>query len=464
MTLLPRSLTGRLLATAALFIMLALVATGVAVQFALHRFVQGQIDQRLDGQIMTIEAALESQPDGVIALGRNVDAPPFDNPRTGWFWLARTADRSWHSRGPVPPDLNLGPEPGPTGRPGPLAARGVGGRPVRMRVHVAEIGGQAVTVAAAAPIEALYGPLRDALVPLVTALLVLGASLILATVLQVRTGLRPLRDLQRRLAEVRTGQIERLPTLQPDEVRPLVAEMNSLLDQNAANLERARRHVANLAHGLKTPLAALTLALQEPARDPDRSLRGLTLTMDRRIRHHLARARAAALGVAARRTLPLAARIADHAAAFAKIYADKKVRIDIAVAAEITVACDAQDLDEMIGNLLDNAFKWCGGAVRVAAEPRDKVIELIVEDDGPGVLPERLQDILRPGQRLDESVPGDGFGLAIVSELAELYGGGVSLARSPLGGLRAALLLPSAGWDGTHRGSGPLGRVATTAS
>lgn len=445
MKLLPQSLRGRLVATAALFIVLALVATGIAVRFALYRFVHGQIDQRLDGQLMTIEAALEAQPDGSVALTRNVDAPPFDNPRTGWFWLARAGTQTWHARGLQLAEIRLdllraeGSD-----RPRPLGGMGPGGRPVFMRARNLDVGGRDVLLIAGAPLEAQNGPLRDALFPLATALAVLGAGLILATFVQVRTGLSPLVELQGMLAEVRAGRLARLPVEQPAEVRPLVGEMNSLLDENAVNLERARRHVANLAHGLKTPLAALTIALTQAGRDPDRSLARLAVAMDRQIRHHLTRARTAALGSAARISLPLAPRIADHTAAFAKIYADKTIQCHMSIAPEINVACDPQDLDEMVGNLLDNAFKWADSAILLRAGVVDRGIELAVEDNGPGVPAERMPDVLRPGQRLDESVSGDGFGLAIVQELAELYGGGLTLAPSSLGGLGATLTLPSA--------------------
>ena len=166
------------------------------------------------------------------------------------------------------------------------------------------------------------------------------------------------------------------------------------------------------------------------------------MAMDRRIRHHLARARAAVLGGATPHRHPLAPRIADHTAAFAKIYADKAVACRVSVAPDVAVACDSQDLDEMVGNLLDNAFKWCRSTVQVSAAAEPGAVRLAVEDDGPGVAADQLAAILKPGQRLDEQVSGDGFGLAIVQELTELYGGAVTLSPSPLGGLHVTLTLP----------------------
>ena len=440
----PGSLRGRLLAAAALFIGLALLATGTAVQFALHRFVQGQIDQRLDGQLITIGAALTAEPDGTVELSRNVDGPPFDNPRTGWFWLIRTPTHSWLSAGARTIDIDLPAVPdGPFRHPVPLTGHGPGGREVRARADHVTVGGRDVVIIAGAPLEALNGPLRDALVPLLTALLVLGTGLITATLLQIRLGLRPLADLRTGIAAVRAGQIERLPAAQPDEIRPLVGELNSLLDQHAANLERARRHVANLAHALKTPLATLTLSLDGRDESDDR-LRDLALTMERHIRHHLARARIAALGTSARNSLSVAARLTDHADAFGKIYADKYIRCTQAVPDSLAVACDPQDFDEMAGNLLDNAFKWARSVVTVDATAEGARVRLTISDDGPGVEADQRDLILKRGRRLDESMPGDGFGLAIVQELVELYGGEVALAAQEPSGLRVSITLPAA--------------------
>jgi signal transduction histidine kinase len=301
-----------------------------------------------------------------------------------------------------------------------------------------------VTIAAAAPLQALAGPLRQAMIPLLVTLGLLALGLIGGVVLQVRLGLRPLARLRDELAKVRTGRAERIAGPQPSEVRPLVAELNTLLDQNAINLERARRHVANLAHGLKTPLATLALALEEPERDRDGRLRPLVTIMDRRIRHHLTRARAAALGGADRSRALLAPRIADHLAVFAKLYADKSLEFETAVDADAALACETQDLDEMLGNLIDNACKWGRRRIRIAAEAGAAMTDVIIEDDGPGLSDGEASAAMRPGQRVDESAPGYGFGLPIVRELAELYGGGVTLAKSEIGGLRVALRLPTA--------------------
>lgn len=295
----------------------------------------------------------------------------------------------------------------------------------------------------AAPEGELRGPLREALTSLALALGILGLCLLAGLAVQVRLGLAPLTRLRADLASVRSGRRERVPADQPAEIAPVVAELNALLDQNAQNLERARGHVANLAHALKTPLATLSMALAEPARDPDGALRRQVDDMDRRVRHHLRRARAAALAGSARGRTALAPRLSDLRAALARIHAEKGAAIDLDVPEALAVSCEGQDLDEMLGNLVDNACRWCRARVRVSATTRDGAVAVVVEDDGPGLDPAAASAVMARGRRLDEGVPGHGFGLPITLELAELYGGGLSLGRSDLGGLRADLVLPA---------------------
>jgi signal transduction histidine kinase len=440
----PESLGGRLLLSASMFILFALLITGVVMDFALRRFIQGQVDGRLDGQILSVADALRVNSDGSFRLERIVDGPPFERPLSGWYWEVLAP-------GPVLRSISLHSQEFALTqnifdvRPKPVTVDGTGpsDEPLRVRVQRVQVGSVGVTIASSAPLHALAGPLREALTPLIVTLVLLAMGLIGGVVLQVRLGLRPLTLLRAELTQIRRGKADRIAGSQPTEIQPLVAELNTLLDQNAANLERARRHVANLAHGLKTPLATLALALREPGRDQDGRLQPLVTTMDRRIRHHLTRARAAALGGADRTSTLLAPRIADHVAAFAKLYAEKRLEFVIDRAAEIAVACEAQDLDEMLGNLLDNACKWSRRQVHVAAEEGHRKVSISIDDDGPGLTDEQSKDVMRAGQRIDESAPGYGFGLPITRELAELYGGSLTLVRSPGGGLRSMLSLPS---------------------
>ena len=170
--------------------------------------------------------------------------------------------------------------------------------------------------------------------------------------------------------------------------------------------------------------------------------------MERRIRHHLGRARAAALSGPVRARTVIAPRIADLGTVLGKVNADRAIALTIDVPGDLAVACESQDFDEMAGNLLENAFRWARGAVAISARSDDaRTVLLIVEDDGPGLDPAQIEQVLKPGQRLDESAPGFGFGLPITRELVELYGGMLALDRSPRGGLRVLLTLPAAPAD-----------------
>lgn len=444
--LVPKSLFGRLLVSAGLFILIALVVAGVSIGRVLERFVMQGLDKRLDSQIVLLSRAIG--PDGTLDKTRVVDVPPFDRPGSGWSWQIHTSALVIQSG-----SLGSATMPVPVLQPPRRHTRRIlderpvdgvsgSGEPIHFRVLSVNTATGPVTITAAGPRAIAERPLREALVPLSLSLLILGIVLFLATFLQLRFGLRPLHGLENALAAVRQGRARHVPPDQPIELRALVSELNALIDQNEAGLENARRHVANLAHGLKTPLAALKVKLEEGARDPDGSLGELAGQMDASIRHHLGRARASSPGGPARRATVLRPHVADLTATLARIHADRVLAVDVVVPADLTVACDPQDLDEMLGNLLDNAWRWAKAGIRVVARQTGAMIELTIADDGPGLSEEARADALVAGRRLDERGDGHGFGLTITRELAELYGGTLTLGSSELGGLAVVLSLP----------------------
>ncbi len=449
MRVVPGSLGGRLLAGGAVFTLLALVIATGLIGAILYRFIIGQIDQRLDLEIATIAGAVTSDGPGPASLAGVVDVPPFDRIGSGWYWQVEGEGVAIRSaslangtldRPPSPPSPveHRGPPPPP---PDIVTDRG---EALHVRSRTVLVGKAALTITATAPRSAITAPLRDALVPLAASILAIALALLGASLVQVRIGLRPLARLSDDLRAVRAGRADRVPSGQPAELAPVVAELNALLDQNAASLASARLHVANLAHGLKTPLASLAVELSGPARDPTGSLRPLVEQMERSIRHHLGRARAAAAGGPARASVLLAPRIGDLVAALGKIHADRGVDVAISIEPSLAVACEGQDFDEMLGNLLDNAFQWANSSVRIAAEAVDRSIVLSIVDDGPGLSQDLMRDVLLPGRRADETMPGHGFGLSITRELAELYGGSLQLSPHEPRGLRAELWLPAA--------------------
>ena len=461
----PSSLSGRLLAGSALFTLIALLfALGLMWQ-VLSRFVTGQIDQRLDNKLVALSSQLRASPDGRIRLDGDADGPPFDKPRHHAFWLVTAPHDELRSRWlspndfvppaeaeiaalPAPPPPPVTPDEEMStlekqGRPRTLVAAGPGGLAMHVRVARRTIAGVPVTIFVAAPIESISHPMREALTTITFAVAGLGLALLLATWAQVRIGLRPLGRLRGEIADVRDGRADLVPGRQPNELLPLVEELNALLAQNAANLARARRHVANLAHGLKTPLATLSLSLERMPGDDGAAARRLASLVERRIRHHLGRARAAALEGPARSRTPLAPRLGDLGDALTRIYAAKTVAFSLDCPAMAAISCEPQDVDEIFGNLLDNAFKYTTGSV--ACNVRDVGRQTIIEiaDDGPGLDAHDVSRVLRPGERVDEDTPGHGFGLPIARELVELYGGTLALARGA-SGLLVTVRLPTA--------------------
>jgi signal transduction histidine kinase len=276
------------------------------------------------------------------------------------------------------------------------------------------------------------------------ALVLLGAGIILAVFIQVRIGLQPLFALKREVASLRRGRSEQVTGDYPAELAPLAQELNALVAHNREVVERQRTHVGNLAHALKTPLSVM----MEEARISPGSLADTVSrqaqTMQTQVEHHLRRARTAARSQSSRERTPLAPVLDELARTLEKIFRDKGVEIEWDVPDDLAFQGERQDLLEMAGNAMENAAKFSSGHVRVTAErlPGER-LRLNIEDDGPGVAPERREEMLERGSRMDESAPGSGLGLSIIDDLARAYGGSIGLDDSDLGGLKVCLELPS---------------------
>jgi len=276
----------------------------------------------------------------------------------------------------------------------------------------------------------------------------MGVGVLAAALWQVGLGLAPLHQLRARLAEVRSGREPRVAGQYPSEVQPLVEDMNALLEDREERVARALSKAGDLAHGLKTPLAVLAQAAERAARagqtEVAATLNEQVERMRRQIEYHLAHSRAAA----SRATLQARCAVVDSAEGLARtlrrLYADRALEIVLAVSEAHRVRVQREDLDEMLGNLLDNACKWAKSKVAVESTESEGMVVIRVDDDGPGLEPGLREAVLQRGVRADQAGSGSGFGLAIVRDLAEVYGGSVELLESPAGGLRARLRLPAA--------------------
>jgi signal transduction histidine kinase len=270
--------------------------------------------------------------------------------------------------------------------------------------------------------------------------------LLLAGVMYVRRGVSPITQLRHKLSAIHAGQSRRVEGEFPTEVEPLIEDLNALLAQHEVSITRAQAKAGDLAHGLKTPLAVLgkEAADLESAGHHDQagSIRQQVERMRRQIDYHLAHARAAASGASKHARCVVAESVDGLVRTVSRIYADRRLTIEADVPAAHVVRVQREDLDEMLGNLLDNACKWARQRVHVSVTSKNALVQITVDDDGGGVPEGRREDVLSRGVRADQTAPGSGFGLAIVRDLAELYGGTISLAESPLGGARATLTLP----------------------
>lgn len=300
---------------------------------------------------------------------------------------------------------------------------------------------------AAADESLMSEPVRRFSGVLWAALGVLGAGLVIAALVQVFVGLAPLRALRSALGKVRSGETQRLEGDFPAEITPLIEEFNSVLAQNAEVVERARTHAGNLAHALKTPLSVLANAADGREHQGSELARlvadqiGVARTQ---VDYHLARAQAAAsTRVPGARTALLPV-VEGLVRTMRRIHAERRIELAVLPFPEaLSFRGEAQDLQEMLGNLLDNACKWAVRRVELSAQASGATLTITIDDDGAGLAPEQRDRVMRRGVRADQQVPGSGLGLAIVDDLARLYGGRVELADSPLGGLRAVLTLPA---------------------
>lgn len=275
----------------------------------------------------------------------------------------------------------------------------------------------------------------------------LGLLLGLAALAQVAVGLAPLQSMQAGLQRVRQGQVHRLQGRFPSEVQPLIDEFNGVLDRHDEVVARARAHAGNLAHALKTPLSILGQATRREAPSEFAALVAEQVQIAERHMHwHLARARAAATQHVPGQRTPIGPVLERLLRVMDRLHADRHLDLGAEpVPPDLAFAGEEQDLQEMVGNLLDNACRSARTAVVVRAAREGAGLCIAVDDDGPGIAPERRAEVLRRGVRLDETPGGSGLGLSIVVDLARLYGGDLTLDRAEAGGLRARLALPAAG-------------------
>jgi len=440
------SLTRRLALLAALWVAAGLGVTGWFVVRLTEEQIEIAADARMTSLMDAVVAAAALDPVRGPILVRAVSEPEFDRPLSGHYWqmsaqggLVATSRSLWDQRLPAPrPDAEPRNEDilGPRYEPLRLLER-----KVQLEARFGTPRFQTVTVQVAVtrvPTDVEIGRLQKGLV---LAFLGLGTGLVAVVALLVVWSLAPLRRAQEELVEVRAGTRQHVDLTVPSEIAPLVREIEALIEQNRATVDRARTHVGNLAHALKTPIAVLRNALE---REELPAARAQAAMLERLVQHHLRRARAGALaGAAGSEASPMAA-AQSLATALRRLFSARGIAITVLGRDSARSRADPQDLTEMLGNLMENGCKWAVSKVEARVLPgATGMIRIEVEDDGPGLAEGQDAAALARGVRLDEAAPGSGLGLAIVADLAGLYGGTLTLNRGArMGGLRAVLELP----------------------
>jgi signal transduction histidine kinase len=443
------SLTRRMIGVAALWIAALLLIGGFGLDRVLTRSLVNSFDNQLVFVLNSMIASSEIGPDGEVRFSRPPADQRFVEPYSGlYFQISGAGAETFPSRSLWDRRLRVSgthSDPKPHlydsdefsirehAEPLRIAERDaiLPGSPVRWRFQVAQSR------------ETIDDQIRQLRRTLIWSFSALGVGLLVLAALQTFYGLWPLRRVRDEVAAIRSGDRTRISDDFPAEIKPMTEEINQLLAHSEAQAEEARRHAGNLAHALKTPLTVITNAATARAPDLADAVCREALVMRRQVDHHLARARAIGRRAAAQSRTRVWESLEAVQRAVDRLH--EGVTIDIAGNHQAQVRVERQDLDEMLGNLVENAAKYGGGRVFVTVEPKGEKVDIVTEDDGPGIPQERRGELFTRGARLDTTgKPGTGLGLAIVRDVAEIYGGTIRLEESEdLGGLLARLTLPS---------------------
>ena len=458
----PRSIARRLFIGAVIWSVVALTSVALVLGAIYRAQLVERLDSELDSTLIQLTRALDSvevETGGeVIRDGRvsTVDSlfpsdPRFNIQLSGWYWavVAVEADGTlgadvrpeslWD--GEVPLDRTLLPTAlTRTGITFYGESVGPADEPVRVAMKAIRFENRAepVLLVAARDITATDSSADRFQLLLIVAMSVLAGGILLAMWLQVRFGLAPLREISAHLGAIREGRRDKLDEDYPTEVQPLTSEINKLLDHNREIVSRAQTHVGNLAHALKTPIAVLMNEAKGSSQLAD-VVRRQAEAMSSNVQHYLKRAQAAARAEVLGARCDIAPVFSDLSRLLTRLYKDKGVVISTDVADGAVFRGERQDLEEIMGNLMENACKWARSKVRASAVVTEGQLVIAVEDDGPGLTPEERKVALKRGGRLDEMTPGTGLGLSIVAELVEMHSGQFALKDSPEGGLRAEM-------------------------
>ncbi len=435
-TLKRLSIKSRLVLAAVIWLSAMILAAGVIIPTQVYHYMVDDARSQLSVFMDEIAAQLEvDQRGGHLALATPLSDPRFSQPYSGLYWSASTKTSLVRSRSLWDQKIRY--------KEHDQSAHGARDEKLitlEKVLYLPEYDGPIRVV-----IGIDEGPIKSTLQALIGQLwLILGllfAGVLAVILLQIAWSLSPLTKLQKELAELKSGNKKRLEETYPKEVSPLISDLNALLFHYQELLERARNHAGNLSHALKTPLSVIKNEVRTLDPDAQARLDEPLKQIQQHIDYHLGRARmAGSMNILSVKANP-AERVDAIAMAFNKVYAQRDITLINELDSEVNVAVEKTDLDEMIGNLLENGYKWAKNMIRVHSDQDNENIRIIIEDDGPGIPQAQLSKVIQRGFRLDEATPGSGLGLSIVREMAHSYRGQLTLEKSSMGGLKATLAL-----------------------
>ncbi|QKC84716.1 histidine kinase [Mesorhizobium sp. NZP2077] len=450
----PRSLTFRVIAFSTVWAILTLVVIFTLITTLYRQASERGFDSLLSAHLFNLIGSIGISDTGALTGAPDLGDLRFSEPNSGWYWSVEPASEGVHGDLHSSSMTTTIPSPGVAEVPfnasfqRSYATEGIDGE--RLEVFESEFVLDAKNRAARFRVMGNQSELEQEISTfqrrLLTYLGLFGIGMIAINAIAILLGLQPLRRVRNALAMVREGTAQRLDGRFPAEIEPLANETNALIENNKRIVERSRTQVGNLAHSLKTPLAVLLNEGRALGGAKGQLIAEQAASMQKQVDHYLQRARVAAQRDSVVYRTPVAPLVQRMVRVLQKLNPQTSLSLTLPVT-EIVFAGEREDLEELLGNLLENAMKWAKSAVSVTVAPLagkdDNLFEISIDDDGPGIPEDQARDALKRGRRLDETKPGTGLGLAIVADLVNEYGGVLALERSRLGGLKAVVRLRS---------------------
>ncbi|MCP4048225.1 MAG: hypothetical protein GY732_19795 [Gammaproteobacteria bacterium] len=440
------SLSTRIIVLSGNWVIAALIVSALLLVYFYRDHVAQHYDAHVNMHLEELTGASGISSDGTFSLAFLPSDPRYDELHSGWYWEVRQAGESLMQSPSLGDDkLDIG-SIRPTRSKVVYELLGPIQEELRVYVFAVEVDSthEPLVYLASAPRSDYTDDVLNYSNHIIGSFVLLGFGLLISVVMQVRIATKPLKTISAEIGEIREGKRIKLSRDYPSDVQFLVDELNNLLDHNVVLLKRARNQLGDLAHSVKNPLSVIYNETQDMQPERRRLIRKQTSDISRNIDNYLSRARTFGGENILGSRSKVKKIVDDLIYTMCRLYPQRELKYDSSMSNSCNFRGEAEDLQEMLGNLIDNAAKWAKSQVKISCETINGRLLLIIEDDGPGIPDSEIENVKRRGHRLDESKPGHGQGLGIVADIAHLCGGLLILGASTLGGLRAELDLPAA--------------------